>query len=136
MEKQSAPAKDQQLETNKALVRDYYNLAFNLQKPEEAVARYLHTSYRQHNPGAEDGAGPFIAFAKGFIKAFPEVHVDFKRIVAEGDLVIVHSHLTLKPGGRGSAVVDIFRLENGKIAEHWDVVQEVPEKSTNTNTMF
>ena len=136
MDKQAAPANDKQLETNKAIVRDYYNMAFNLHKPEEAVSRYLHTTYRQHNPGAADGAGPFIAFAKGFIKAFPDVYVDFKRIVAEGDLVVVHSHLTLKPGERGSAVVDIFRLENGKIAEHWDVVQEVPEKSANTNTMF
>jgi hypothetical protein len=57
-------------------------------------------------------------------------------MVAEGDLVVVHSHLTLKPGDRGSAVVDIFRIENGKIAEHWDVLQEVPEKSANHNTMF
>jgi len=136
MEKQAAPAKDKQLETNKSIVRDYYNMAFNLQKPEEAVSRYLHSSYRQHNPGAGDGAGPFIAFVKGFVKAFPDLHVDFKRMVAEGDLVVVHSHLTLKPGDRGSAVVDIFCLENGKIAEHWDVVQEVPEKSANNNTMF
>jgi predicted SnoaL-like aldol condensation-catalyzing enzyme len=136
MEKQAAPAKDKQLETNKSIVRDYYNMAFNLQKPEEAVSRYLHSSYRQHNPGAGDGAAPFIAFAKGFLKAYPDLHFDFKRMVAEGDLVVVHSHLTLKPGDRGSAVVDIFRLENGKIAEHWDVVQEVPEKSANDNTMF
>ena len=61
---------------------------------------------------------------------------DFKRFVAEGDLVVVHSHLVRKPGDRGMAVMDIFRLENGKIVEHWDVLQEVPESPANNNTMF
>jgi predicted SnoaL-like aldol condensation-catalyzing enzyme len=61
---------------------------------------------------------------------------DFKRLVAEGDLVVVHSHLVRKPGDRGMTVMDIFRLENGKIVEHWDVLQEVPESPANNNTMF
>jgi predicted SnoaL-like aldol condensation-catalyzing enzyme len=61
---------------------------------------------------------------------------DFKRLVAEGDLVAVHSHLVRKPGDRGMAVMDIFRLENGKIAEHWNVLQEIPESPANNNTMF
>ena len=61
---------------------------------------------------------------------------DFKRFVAEGDLVVVHSHLVRKPGDRGMAVMDIFRLENGKIVEHWDVLQEAPESPANNNTMF
>jgi predicted SnoaL-like aldol condensation-catalyzing enzyme len=62
--------------------------------------------------------------------------METKRIVAEGDLVVIHSHLILKPGNRGSAVVEIFRLENDKIVEHWDVAQEIPETSANNNTMF
>ena len=136
MERQVTPVKDKQLENNKTIVHDYYNMAFNLQKPEEAVARYLGPTYRQHNPGAGDGSAPFIAFVKWYVQTYPELHFDFKRIIAEGDLVVVHSHLTLKPGDRGMAVMDIFRLENGKIVEHWDVLQEVPEKSANANTVF
>ena len=125
-----------QLEANKSVVRDFYNLAFNLKKPEEAVAKYVGSHYRQHNPTAGDGADPFIAFVRGFVKAFPPLRFDFKRFVAEGDLVVVHSHLVRKPGGRGMAVMDIFRLENGKIVEHWDALQEVPESPANNNTMF
>jgi predicted SnoaL-like aldol condensation-catalyzing enzyme len=127
---------DDQMEANKAIVRDFYNLAFNLKKPEEAAARYLGTSYRQHNPMAGDGPEPFIAFVQGFAQAFPSLRFDLKRQVAEGDLVVTHSHLVREPGDRGMAVMDIFRLENGKIVEHWDVLQEVPEEAANTNTMF
>jgi len=125
-----------QLEANKAIVREYYNLAFNLKKPEEAVAKYMGPYYRQHNPGAADGPEPFIAFVRGFAQAFPSMRVDMKRTVAEGDLVVVHSNLIREPGDRGMAAADIFRLENGKIVEHWDVLQEVPESSANNNTMF
>ena len=125
-----------QLEENKRIIREWHELAINQRKPEEAVAKYLGPNYRQHNPGAGDGPEPFIATVKRFAQAFPELRMEPKRIIAEGDLVVLHSHLILKPGDRGSAVVDIFRLENGKIVEHWDVVQEVPETSANNNTMF
>ncbi len=100
------------------------------------LAKYLGSNYRQHNPQAGDGAEAFIAFVHYFTKAFPNFRIDVKRMVAEGDLVFMHSHLVREPGDRGSAVVDIFRLEDGKIVEHWDVVQEVPEKAANNNTMF
>ena len=125
-----------QLEANKRMVREWNDLAINQRKPEEAVAKYLGPNYRQHNPGAGDGPEPFIAAVKGFAQTFPEFRMEPKRIIAEGDLVVLHSHLILKPGDRGTAVVDIFRLENGKIVEHWDVVQEVPKTSANNNTMF
>ncbi|MGH2405117.1 MAG: nuclear transport factor 2 family protein [bacterium] len=125
-----------QLEVNKAAVRDLYDLAFNLKKPEEVVAKHIGSSYRQHNPGAGDGPAPFIAFVRGFAQAFPALRVDLKRQIAEGDLVMVHSHLVRQPGDRGMAVMDIFRLENGKFVEHWDALQEVPESSANSNTMF
>jgi len=124
------------LQTNKRIVREWHELAIEQRKPEEAVAKYLGPHYRQHNPGAGDGPEPFIAAVKGLTKTFPELSMEPKRIVAEGDYVVLHSHLILKPGDRGRAVVDIFRLENGKIVEHWDVVQEVPETSANNNTMF
>lgn len=127
---------NEELEGNKRIVQEYYDLAFNQRKPEEAVAKYQGPYYRQHNPGAADGAEPFIGFVRWFEKTYPTFRLELKRIIAEGDLVVTHSHLILEPGDRGSAVVDIFRLENGKIVEHWDVVQEIPEKPANNNTMF
>lgn len=123
-----------QLEENKRIAREWHELA--MRKPEEAVVKYLGTNYRQHNPGTADGPESFIKTVKWFAQNFPEFRMETKRIIAEGDLVVLHSHLILKPGDRGSAVVEIFRLETGKIVEHWDVVQEVPETSANNNTMF
>lgn len=124
------------LSTNKRIVREFYDMAFNQKRPAEAVSKYLGTVYRQHNPGAADGPDAFVAFATGFAKAYPALRFDFKRIIAEGDMVVVHSHMTLDATDRGSAVMDIFRLENGKVVEHWDVLQQIPEKSANNNTMF
>jgi predicted SnoaL-like aldol condensation-catalyzing enzyme len=127
---------DRQSENNKNIVRSWIELAINMRKPEEAVAKYLGPDYRQHNPTASDGPQPFIDFIHNYMKVFPSMHDDVKRMVAEGDLVMVHSHLIRQPGDRGMAVVDIFRLADGKIVEHWDVVQEVPETPANNNTMF
>ena len=125
-----------QLEMNKRTVREWNDLAINQRKPEEAVAKYLGPHYRQHNPGAADGPEPFIGFVKRFAQTYPDFRMESKRIIAEGNYVVLHSHLIPKSGDRGMAVVDIFRLENGKIVEHWDVVQEVPETVANNNTMF
>jgi predicted SnoaL-like aldol condensation-catalyzing enzyme len=127
---------DSRLERNKQVIREWNELAFNQRRPEEAVARYLGPDYRQHNPGAADGAEPFIGFVKWFAQTYPAFRVEPKRIIAEGDHVVMHSHLIREPGDRGMAVVDIFRLEDGKLVEHWDVVQEVPETAANDNTMF
>lgn len=124
------------LDSNKQTVRDFYDLAFNQKKPVDAAARYMGHTYRQHNPGAGDGVEPFVAFVTGFVAASPKLQVIFKRLVAEGDLVVLHSHFVRQPGDRGMAVMDIFRIEGGKAVEHWDVLQEVPETSANTNTMF
>jgi len=122
---------------NRELVRNFYHLALNLRKPEEVAARnYLGPYYRQHNPNAADGTGAFIGFVREFTMAFPELRFDFKRFVAEGDLVAVHSHLIRKDGDRGVAVMDLFRIENGRIVEHWDVLQEIPDSTANDNTMF
>ena len=125
-----------QLEANKNSIRDWHALALDQHRPEEAAARHLGPYYRQHNPNAADGAQAYIGFMKWLSQTYPEFRMETKRIIAEGDYVVLHSHMILKPGDRGSAVVDIFRLENGKIVEHWDVVQEVPGKSANNNTMF
>jgi predicted SnoaL-like aldol condensation-catalyzing enzyme len=115
----------------------YYTTAFNDKKPEEAVAKYGGPVYIQHNPAAADGFDAFIAFVNAFTTANPQLHVDIKRVIGECNLVVTHSHLTLSPSDRGSAVADIFRLNRqGKVVEHWDVIQPVPETSANDNTMF
>ncbi len=92
--------------------------------------------YTQHNPVAADGPEGlkgFIAFLKD---KFPNNRSEIKRIFADGDYVIVHVHAVREPGTRGNAIIDIFRLENGKVVEHWDVVQPIPEKPANNNGMF
>jgi predicted SnoaL-like aldol condensation-catalyzing enzyme len=124
------------LENNKQVVREFYDLAFNQQQPEEAVKRYMGSRYIQHNPQAGDGPEPFIGFVRYFTGTFPKLKISFKHILAEGDLVMTHGHMVRQPGDRGIAVVDLFRVENGKVVEHWDVLQDVPEKAENSNTMF
>lgn len=124
-------------ERNKRLTWEFYDLAFNQRRPEDAAKRYLGDSYRQHNPLAADGAEPFIGFVRWLTSTNPQVRVELKRAIAEDDLVVLHVHLIPMPGARGTAVMDIFRLTpDGKIVEHWDVLQDVPEEVKNSNTMF
>jgi pyruvate kinase len=125
------------LARNKENVAAFYELAFNQHKLEEAVAQYVAEPYIQHNPGVADGGKAFIDAFAPFLKEHPQSHADIKRVVAEGDLVVVHVHSQTAPDDRGEAVIDIFRLdENGKIVEHWDVAQPVPEKTVSGHTMF
>lgn len=124
------------LEENKQTVTDFYKLAFNDHKPAAAVEKYVGKAYTQHNPMVADGALSFIDFVNGFVNQNPHLHVDIKRVIAEGDLVVTHVHITTDDKDPGLAAIDIFRLEDGKIVEHWDVVQPVPAKPANTNTMF
>jgi len=120
---------------NKKTVVDFYEKAIN-QKDFDAASRYLGSRYIQHNPVAPDGAEGLKGFI-GFLKSkFPDSKSEIKRVFAEGDYVILHVHAVREPGTRGRAIVDIFRLENGKIVEHWDVAQDVPEKAANSNGMF
>ena len=123
------------LATNKKNVVEFYEKAIN-QKDFDAASKYLGSRYIQHNPTAPDGAEGLKGFI-GFLKSkFPASKSEIKRVFAEGDYVILHVHAVREPGTRGRAIVDIFRLENGKIVEHWDVIQDVPETAANTNTMF
>jgi predicted SnoaL-like aldol condensation-catalyzing enzyme len=122
------------IEANKRAVVEYYELAFNQHQPEEAVARYLGPEYIQHNPQAPDGPEAFI----GFVNAFPQASVDIRTVIAEDDLVATHSLLRFSDEDeRGTVAVDIFRLDgDGKIVEHWDVLQPFPETSENDHPMF
>jgi predicted SnoaL-like aldol condensation-catalyzing enzyme len=131
------------LDPNAQTVVAFYTTAFNFGKPELAVQRYVGVDsngeklYIQHNPFAADGPQAFIDFVNFFKSANPELSVRIVRVIAECDLVVTHSHITLNSDDRGNAVMDIFRLDRrGKIVEHWDVVQPVPETSANDNTMF
>jgi predicted SnoaL-like aldol condensation-catalyzing enzyme len=101
------------------------------------VDRYIRPDYIQHNPLAPNGTAALKAFAGPLATQFPDLKYDIKRVIAEGDLVLVHSNVILTPGSRGTAVVDIFRFDrDGLIAEHWDAVQQVPETSVSGNDMF
>jgi predicted SnoaL-like aldol condensation-catalyzing enzyme len=125
----------QQMEENKKTVRALYEAVLNKKDFDEA-SKYLGSKYIQHNPNAADGPDGLKGFI-GFLKdKFPNNRSEIKRIFADGDYVIVHVHAVREPGTRGNAIIDIFRLENGKVVEHWDVVQPIPEKAANDNGMF
>jgi predicted SnoaL-like aldol condensation-catalyzing enzyme len=124
------------LEFNKRTVVAFFARAFNDHEPDDAVAKYVGSQYIQHNPDTPDGAAAFIESTKKLIAQNPNLSVEIKRVIAEGDLVVTHDLVRRSPGDRGFAGIDIFRLENGKIVEHWDARQPVPEKAANENTMF
>ena len=131
----AATAQAQTPEANKRNVVEFYNQALN-EKNFEAASKYLGARYIQHNPTAPDGAEGLKGFI-GFLRdKFPQSRSEIKRVFADGDFVILHVHSVREPGTRGRAIIDLFRLENGKIVEHWDVVQDVPEKAANPNGMF
>jgi predicted SnoaL-like aldol condensation-catalyzing enzyme len=124
------------LERNKKTVIAFYMRAFNDHEPAAAVARYVGSEYIQHNPDTPSGVDAFVESAVGFIKKFPAVSVDIKRVIAEDDLVVAHNLVKLSVDDRGMAGADIFRLQDGKIVEHWDVRQLIPEVTANDNGMF
>ena len=129
----SAVAAD--LEANKKTVLEFYEAGLN-KKDFEAAAKYFGPKYIQHNPGAPDGIEGFKGFLAFLREKFPNSWSEIKRVFAEGDYVILHVHAVREPGTRGRAIVDIFRLEDGKIVEHWDVAQDIPEKMPHGNGMF
>jgi len=131
----AAPVKESQAERNKKLVVEFYNKFFQ-DHDVNAALTYLAEDYKQHNPMAATGRKAVMDIFTGFFKAFPDARSEIKRAAADGDLVFLHVHAKMNKTDRGNAVVDIFRVQGGKIVEHWDVIQAVPEKSANSNTMF
>ncbi|WP_231755444.1 nuclear transport factor 2 family protein [Bordetella sp. N] len=122
-------------ETNRKLVVDFYNRVFN-QHDVAAIPSVVSDGYKQHNPLVPDGRAPFVNYLTKRFQENPQARSEIIRSATDGDLVWLHVHSTANPQDRGRAIVDIFRVKDGKIVEHWDIIQFVPEKSANQNTMF
>ncbi|MFY2026627.1 nuclear transport factor 2 family protein [Achromobacter xylosoxidans] len=131
----TAQASPEQEAANKAAVLAFYEKGLN-QKDANAALRYLGDRYVQHNPNAADGPEGFRKFVAFLRDKYPQSRSEIKRVFTDGDYVILHVHAVREPGTRGNAIIDIFRLEKGRIVEHWDAVQPIPEQSANGNGMF
>jgi predicted SnoaL-like aldol condensation-catalyzing enzyme len=123
------------LEANKKVAQEFYDTIIN-KKDFESAKKYIGNRYKQHNPLVADGPEGLKAFIEFLKTNFPEARSEIKRTLADGDYVVLHVHSIRPPNMRGRAIIEIFRLEDGKIDEHWDVIQEIPESSANPNGMF
>jgi predicted SnoaL-like aldol condensation-catalyzing enzyme len=133
--KEPARSAASKLGANKRLVLAFYEQIIG-RKDFEAARKYMGASYKQHAPYATDGHEGLAAWLKGFKEQFPNHRYDVKKVIAEGDLVMLHLHGQGGPNPHGESVVDIFRVENGKVVEHWDIIQPIPDSADNANSMF
>lgn len=131
-----APAFAAAPQSNKDIVVAFFRMMFQDRDIDEAVRLYVSPNYIQHNPYMRDGVAPMVDFFPPYFEQHPQAIVEIKRVIAEGDLVVIHNLWRDSPEDRGQAVVDIFRVDKGKIVEHWDVSQEIPENPANQNGMF
>jgi predicted SnoaL-like aldol condensation-catalyzing enzyme len=128
-------AAESQQEMNKKIVLEFYEQAIN-RKDFASASKYLGPRYIQHNQRAADGRDGLKNFIQYLRDKYPNAHSEIKRVFTDGDHVVLHVHAVREPGTRGIAIVDIFRLLNGKIVEHWDVHEDILDKAANSNGMF
>ena len=122
--------------TPKEVVTQFMTKFYVDKQVREAFETWVEPGYIQHNPLAKTGRDAANAFLEPYFQSHPDANYSIKQIIADGNLVAVHSHAKFSADDRGLAVVDILRVDHCKIAEHWDVAQPVPEKSANSNGMF
>ena len=123
-------------EKNKEIVVAFYKEAHFDGDVDGAIARYVGDTYVQHTPGAADGVEGLRDYINAFLKTFPNAKGDIRRVIAEDDIVVVHAHWTGLISPNGDVGVDIFRVKDGKLLEHWDVIATIPDTSKNQNTMY
>jgi len=123
-------------ERNKEVVVAFYKKAHFDGDVDGAIALYVGDTYIQHTPAAEDGVEGLRNYINHFLKTFPHAKGDIRRVLADGDIVAVHAHWTGLISKNGDVGIDVFRVKDGKLVEHWDVIQAIPDASKNGNTMF
>jgi predicted SnoaL-like aldol condensation-catalyzing enzyme len=131
-----SPVSKEVMERNKKAALEFYDFAIN-KKDYEMASKYIGADYKQHNPLVGDGKEGFKAFLAMLKTNFPQSHSEVKRVFADGNYVIIHVHSVRVPNTPGRAIFDCFHFDdNGKIVEHWDAIQDIPEKAANPNGMF
>lgn len=126
----------QKQEENKKIVIGFYQKALFEGDVESAIRLYGGETYTQHTPFAADGFEGLRNYVKCIAANYPKTRGEIKRVFADGDFVLLHCHYTGFFGENGDAIIDIFRVQDGKVVEHWDVIQAIPKTSLNENTMF
>ena len=125
----------QNIEANKQNAIEFYRISYE-GNPRRGIELYVGDEYKQHNPLVGEGKEPFIAYFERMAREYPDKSIEFVRAIGEGDLVALHTH-QVWPGSEEYVTMDFFRFdENGKIVEHWDAMQMIPDHSENGNTMY